>query len=98
MKQVRDHQERMGDFQRGRFGELHRQKLIERVELHELEAGGLEDLVTGYDGEGLVEDAKRAAVAVVVSNAEELVVFVEEAEIDAPGIDTDAGDLIRIEF
>src|SRR4029079_12209671 len=98
MEQIGDHQERMGDFQRGRLGQLHGEKLIERVELHELEAGGFENSLARDNRKRLVENADGATVAVVVRNSKQLVVFVQKTEIDAPGIDTDAGNLVRIEL
>jgi hypothetical protein len=70
VKQVRDHQEGLGDIEQRRIGQPHRQQLIERVELHELKAGRGENLFARDDGKSPVEDAGRAAVAVVVGIAE----------------------------
>ena len=77
-----------------RAGQFHRQELVQRVELHELQAGVAEDLLAADDAEGLVHHAVGAAVAVVVGIAQQFVAPAQQAEVDAPGIDADAGDVV----
>jgi hypothetical protein len=73
-------------------------ELEERVELHELDAGGSEDLVAGEFGEDFFEVAIGAGVAVVDGVCEELAAVVEEAEVDAPGVDADAVEGLALEL
>ena len=68
-------------------------ELEERVDLHELDAGRLEDLGRGHACEGVLHHAAAAAVPVVVGVAEERALGVQQGEVDAPGVDADAGDL-----
>ena len=95
VEQVGHHQQRFGDVQQRRARELHRQQLEQRVELHELQAGMAEDLLAADDAEGLGHRVVGAAVAVMVGIAEQLVAASEQAEVDAPGVDADAGDVGR---
>ena len=67
-----------------------RDELEEGVDLHELDAGALVDLVTGNGFEGLLHHAVGAVVAVVDRVFEHTAVLVEQSEIDAPGVDADA--------
>ena len=94
MEQVGHHQQRLGHVQQRRAGQLHRQQLIQRVELHELQAGVAEDFLAADDAEGLFHHAVGAAVAVMVGIAQQFVAASQQAEIDAPGIDADAGDAV----
>jgi hypothetical protein len=73
-------------------------ELEEGVELHELDAGGCEDLVAGEFGEDFFEVAIGAGVAVVDGVCEELAAVVEEAEVDAPGVDADAVEGLALEL
>ena len=94
VEQVGHHQQRLGHVQQRRAAELHRQQLVERVELHELQAGVAEDLLAADDAEGLFHHAVGAAVAVMIGIAQQLVAAAQQAEIDAPGVDADAGDAV----
>ena len=92
MKQIRHHQQRIGPFERG--GVFHRIELEKRVQLHELHAGLLEDLLARDDlGDG-VDHAVGARVAVVMRVADKLAVAVEQGVVDAPGIDAERGGLM----
>ena len=90
MKQVGHHQQRLGNVQKRRRRPLHGQKLIQRVELHELQTGLPEDFLPRHDGESSLQHAVVAAVAIMIGIAQQLVASPQQAEIDAPGIDADA--------
>jgi hypothetical protein len=68
----------------------HRVVLVQAVELHELDAGRLEDFVARHFREDLLHDAVGAGVAVHVRLAEEFAVAADEAEVNAPRVDADA--------
>jgi hypothetical protein len=80
----------MRDLERRRAAHDHRQQLIERVDLHKLDAGALEDLLTRHTPECLVKHPVGAPVAVVVRVGDQGAVAVEQGEVHAPGIQADA--------
>ena len=90
VKQIGDHQQPVGGGEHGRVGVAHGQELVERIELHELQARGREDLRAGHRRLGLREHSAGARIAIADGLAEQLVVGTEKGEIDAPGIDADA--------
>ncbi len=91
MEQVGHHQEGLGDAQQRRAGQLHGQQLVERVELHELQAGVAENLFAADQGERLFHHAVGAAVAIVIGVAQQFIAGGQQTEIDAPGVDAHAG-------
>ena len=78
--------------QRGIAFQLHGVELIERVVLIERDARVAEQLFSGHDRKGLFHHAVGAPVAVVHRQADEMPVFVEKAEIHAPGVDANGVD------
>ena len=72
--EVGHQQDRLGNVQQRRPSQLHRQELIERIDLHELQARVAENLFAGNDGEGLLEHAVGTAVAIVIGIAQQFVV------------------------
>ena len=96
IEQIGDGQKGLGDLQLRRWLQDHGQELIERVELQELDAGLLEDLLARHAAERLFEHAVGAVVAVVDRVAEQRAAAVEQGEVDAPGVQPDAGDLAAV--
>jgi len=90
VQQVGHHQERAGGLQQGRVVQAHRHQLKERVQLHELDAGRAVDLLARHEAEGLLHHAVRAVVAVVVGQAEQFVVAVEQRVVHAPRVHADS--------
>ena len=93
-QRVRNEQRFFRGVQQRRVVALHRVELVQAVEVHDLDAG---DIVYLFAGQYLLEiffrRSCRVLVAVSVRNAQNLTVFAEEYEIDAPGVDADRGDL-----
>lgn len=92
VEEVGHEEEGFGAFESGGAGFVEGDELEEGVEGHELDAGGVEDLLAAELGEGAIEDGVGARVAIHIGIAEDLAVASDEAEIDAPGIDADAGE------
>ena len=67
-------------------------ELKERVDLHELNAGRLENFLPAHFAKRALEDSLGAGVAVVEGKAEDFSVAAEQSIIDAPGVDADAVD------
>ena len=91
MEQVGHHQERFGRVQQGRFAQLHGQQLEQRIELQELQARMAEDLLSGNQLEGPPGHIVGPSVAIMERIAQQFVAPPEQSEVDAPGIDADAG-------
>jgi hypothetical protein len=91
MDDVGDHEEPIGGPEQARLLLLEGEQLIERVDLHELQAGGREDLRPRHDRLGGREHAASPRVAVADRIGEQGVFDREEGKIDAPCIDADAG-------
>ncbi len=77
-----------------RTGLLQSVHLIERIELHELDAGGPEDLLARDDGEDLFHLAVRAAVTVVMRIGEQRAGGIEQGEIHPPRVQPQRSKLI----
>ena len=92
-QQIGHEEHGVGHVQRGIAHLLHGEQLIKRVKLHEGQAGFLKDFLLGHDLEGLFHHVVSARVAVVDRNAQQSAVFVQQAKIDAPGVDADAVQL-----
>ena len=90
VKEVGDHQESVGCRQHGRVLPFQGKQLIERVQLHELQAGGREDLVAGHDRLGGSEHSLGTGIAVADGIGQQRAVGRQEGEVNAPGIDADA--------
>ena len=69
--------------------DLERKQLIERVEIHELQAGGREDVRPRNDLFGSGEHAIRAGIAIADGIGEQGVIRTDEGEVDAPCVDAD---------
>ena len=68
---------------------LESKELAERIDLHELQACGSEDLIARHDSIGSRKHAVRAGIAVADRVGQERVVGGHEGKIDAPCIDPD---------
>ena len=90
VEEVRHGEERGRTLQRRRLVDHHGKQLVEGVDLHELDAGLREDLLAGHAFEGLLQHAVCPIVAVVVGVADQSALPIEQAEVDAPGIQADA--------
>ena len=90
VEQIRNTEQARRHAQRGRPREAHGIQLIQRVDLHELNAGVAEDLVARHGFEELLHHPVVARVAVVAGIIEQQPVTAEQCAIDAPGIDADA--------
>ena len=66
------------------------QELVEGVERERLDAGGREDRFARHEAERLFLHARREVIAVMMGEAEESALGVEEREVDAPGVDAHA--------
>jgi len=88
--EVGHHQQPIGGPEDARLLLLEGEQLIERIELHELQAGRREDFLPRHRLLGDFDHAAGAGIAIADGIAEECVVGGEEREIDAPGIDADA--------
>src|SRR6185369_7559660 len=69
-----------------------RVELEERVDRHQLDAGRRVDLGGGDDREDTLEGAGRARVAIGDRLLDQAAGAVEEAVVDAPGVDADRSD------
>src|SRR5438874_5147325 len=66
VEEIGNEEKGVGDVQSRRERFAHGEKLEERVELHELDAGGVKNLFLGNLGEGALKNAVGARVAVHV--------------------------------
>jgi hypothetical protein len=83
----------LGGGQLRRTVALHGVELVERIELHDLDARRAVDLLPGQHlGEILLGGAVGVRVAVGVGESQQRAVLADEGEIDAPGVDADRGD------
>ena len=87
MAEVRDHEQAAGAG--GKALPHVDGELEERVELQELDAGPLEDLRAGHRSEDALHRSVGPVVAVAHRVLDEASPGVEQAVIDAPGIDSD---------
>ena len=94
MEEVWDCQEPAGAIERRRAEPIDGTQLVEGVQFHELHARRGEDLLARHDGKRAVELAVGASVAVGDGGGEQLSLSIEQREIDPPGIDADAHDLV----
>lgn len=92
VEEVGDEEEGVGGVEDFAVLLAHGEELEEGVDLHELNAGGVEDFFAGDFGKGAFHRAACAGVAVHGGVGEDFAAGGEESEIDAPGIDTDAGE------
>ena len=93
-QRIRNEQRFFRGVQQRRVVALHRVKLVQAVEIHDLDAGDIVYLFAGqYFLEIFFRRSCRVLVAVSMRNAQYLTVFAEEYEIDAPSVDADRGDV-----
>ncbi len=90
VEQVRHEQQRVGHLQQPGLMTVMGNELKQRVELHELDARGIEDVFAANAGEGLLHHAVGASIAVMVGKPKQLALLIQQPVIDAPGIDADA--------
>jgi len=91
VEEIGDHQEGLGGFEPGVARKHHGVELEEGVELERLHAGGGVEIGFGDALEEALRDAVGARVAVVRGIVEQATAAVEEGEVNAPGVDGDAG-------
>ena len=89
IEQVRYVEQLAPGVQRGRAGQLHGVQLVQRIDLHELNAGILEHLLARNALEDLFHHAVVPGIAIVPGLLHELAIGAEKAEIHAPGIHAD---------
>src|ERR1051326_4696049 len=65
-------------------------ELIQRIELHELDARFAKDLLARDGGKGPLQHAVVARVAIVARIVDQRPIVSEKCEIDAPGVDADS--------
>ena len=87
MEDVGDHQEPIGRLEHGGVSLLEGEQLIERIDFHELQARGREDLGARHDRLGGREHAVGAGVAVADGIGKQRAVAAQKREVDAPRID-----------
>ena len=82
-----------GGFQRRRMVALHRIELVQAVEIHHLNTGEVIDLLTRHDlCEILLGSARGMQIPVCQGHPQNLAVFADQREVDAPRVDTDRRD------
>ena len=86
VEQIGNGEKGVGNRQRWRPLARHCQQLVERVELHKLDAGLPKDLGSGDDLAGGFDHTIVATVAVVIGQADQDALAVEQTKIDAPGV------------
>src|SRR5918992_1249348 len=86
--EVGDQQQRLRRLEKRRT--LHRQKLVESVYRHELDARNPVYLLFGHPIKGSLLHVFGAGVAVVVGVGDQAAVTVQEGEVYAPGVDPEA--------
>ena len=91
VEQIGHVEESPGCVQQRRPLHSHGQQLVEAVQLQELDARALEDLLPRHTSEGFLHHAVGAAIAVVIGIAQQLVAGVEQPEVHAPGVQAQAG-------
>src|SRR5258708_6624739 len=96
MQQVRHHQQRLGDVEERRAVALQREKLEQRVEANELNAGPREKPLRRALGKSQVHRAFGMWVAVVARVAEQCPAAAEQREVNAPGVDAKAIDAAEL--
>ena len=89
-KQIRREQQAVCALQNMRTVFAQAQKLEHRVQLHELDARFLIKLLARDDFERFIDHALCAKIAVVNGIFHEAPELVQQAEVDAPGVDADA--------
>jgi hypothetical protein len=80
------------------FAELEREEVEGAVVEVRLDAGAAENVVLGHQIVHLFRHALEAGISVLVRRADQLAGVVEEAEVAAPGIDPDGGDVFTVCF
>ena len=70
--------------------------MVERIDLHELDTGFLEDLVTADFFERMVHHSSGSRITVAEGWTDQIVVSVEQHVVDAPGIDAEANDSVAV--
>ena len=93
VQQVRHEQETVCHRQRGRTGQFHGVQLVQRVELHELDAGVIEHLAARHHREQAFRDPVGARIAVMAGRIHQRPVAAQQPEIHTPRVDADTGDL-----
>ena len=78
MKEIRDHEHPVGGSEDAALGLLHREKLIERVDLHELKTSRVKDVGSWHDCFGSGKHPAGARVAVADGIPEESPVWSDE--------------------
>jgi len=86
VEQIGNEEQGLCHLQEGIISHHHRKELVERVDLHELDACGCEDLLTRNSTECLLEHSVRAAVPVMVGIAQQHPRAVQQREVNAPCI------------
>ena len=89
VKEIGDHQHAVGRRQHARVRSLEGKELVEGVDLHELQAGGREDVGPRHHLFRSREHPASAGVAVADGIGQQGVVRPKKREVDAPGINAD---------
>ena len=87
MEDVGNHQEPVGRPEHGRLALLEGEQLIKRIDFHELQARGREDLGARHGLLGGREHAAGAGIAVADGIGKQRAVAPQKREVDAPRID-----------
>ena len=89
MQVVRDHQEAIRRRQHRRVEFVRSEKLVERIDLHELRPARRENLLVRHARLHLLQHAMRACVAIIPRLFDQLARLVDQHVIDAPSIRAD---------
>jgi hypothetical protein len=73
-----------------------REQLVERIQLHELQAGLRKDFRARNFFERARQRAARPAIAVMVRQAKDFVLFIEQHKVHAPSVCTHGDDLFAV--
>jgi len=94
-QQIGEGEQRLGAVERRAVGRGQAGELVQRVDVHDLDAGALEHGPARHALEDPFRHAIRAAVAVVHRVGQQVPVTVEQREVDAPRIDAERGRAVR---
>src|SRR5205807_3121959 len=92
VKEIRDHEQRLSHVQERRAITLHGDKLEERIEAHELQAGTTKDFLSRHARESGLHDALGMRIAIMTGIAKQSSAPPQQGEIDSPGIYADRID------
>ena len=96
MKVIGNHQEFVDDREHIRMFFLHREKLIQRVDFHELQARLSKYLGFGNARKRNVHHAFVACISIIIRDSQDFVRFGKQDIIDTPGVDTNRDNRIAI--